>query len=485
MRDPYSWRALGTLFLACSALLAGCSRDPLAPRADVLLITVDTLRADVLGCYGGPAGDTPAIDALAAEGLVFDRARCAIPITTPSLGTILTGRLPRNHGALGNAYDLGIEGPMMVERLSAAGYECAAFLPTFLADKRGFKEGFDVYEHPRLGEPVRTAEELVAEVSAWLDRREADGPPWFCWIHVIEPHAPYEPSPELERWALEEAGIADFVIPPALRDPKPISGPPLPVDAQRALEAIYRAEVVTTDRALAPLLERARGRSADDPQLTIFTADHGEMLAERHGYVGHTGWLYEEMLRVPLILHLSGGALPAGRTDFDASLHDLPTTVTATVGVEWSPADAAVDLFAAAEEHPPRIGVYETFGPEGRYDQQALLVDGMKLHRPVAQAPGWPRRGRPDFPRLYSLSEGLEDEDLAPGATETIDRLERLFAVWRAGQADPTRWVRPDVQGDQRAALEALGYLQSSPDEEPDAQAGGDGAEAGQRREDR
>jgi arylsulfatase A-like enzyme len=454
--------------LALAAATLGCAERAPAPGADVLLLTVDTLRADALGCYGGPAGDTPSIDALASRGLLFEQARAAIPITTPSLGTILTGRLPRNHGALGNAFDLGVTDSTLVERLSGAGYRTAAFLPSFLADKEGFKPGFDVYRFPTLGRGILTADEVIAQAQAWLERAADVEEPWFVWVHVIEPHSPYDPPPELERWALGEAGLGDFRVPMALRDPSPSPRSPLTDRERAALEALYRAEVVETDRALAPLLELGAARGPDDrPLLTVFAADHGEMLGERNAYVGHTAWLYDEMLHVPLIVALDGGGASFGhagtRSSTPASLHDLATTICAAVGVPWTARDQACDLVRAAAQPPRRMQVFETFGPEGHFDQQAVLIDGFKLHRAVGDAPGWPLAGRPDHPRLYAVAVEGEVRDLAPAESERIASMERMFATWERGQSDPASWARPEVGERERQALEALGYLQESP----------------------
>jgi arylsulfatase A-like enzyme len=452
-----------------SVLALGCARTPTLPGADLLLVTVDTLRADAVGFGGGATGDTPGLDALASESLVFPRARTPIPITSPALASLLTGRWPRNHGLLDNAFDLG-RGPTLVEALADAGYGCAAFLPSFLADKPGLHPGFDLYSHPTLGQPPRRAQELVGEALAWIEATEAAGDdPWFLWLHALEPHAPYAGPAEEEQFCLAAAGLAGASVPPSLRLPRPSGAAPLD-DVQRTLlAALYRAEVRGTDRALAPLWEKVQARrSGGRALLTVFTADHGELLGTRHDYVGHTAWLYEEMLRVPLLLHRSDGFGRGVRSELDASLHDVAGTVAAALEVDFAPTDQALDLFASFAERPRRLLVAETFAPEGEFDQQAVFFDGRKLHRAVFGPDGAPSAARPDYPRLYDLSVGgeygptAEGLDLAPGQPQDVERLDRLFAAWSFGQSAPAEWTRPAVGGELQRALEALGYSQGA-----------------------
>ncbi|MEO0652625.1 MAG: hypothetical protein AAFZ65_18275, partial [Planctomycetota bacterium] len=195
-----------------------------------------------------------------------------------------------------------------------------------------------------------------------------------------------------------------------------------------ALRAAYEAAAARLGRSLDRMLASAED---DRSRVTVLTADHGWMLGERHGYVGHDGWLYEELLRVPLWLHDSQGRIAPGRTSSAVSLHDVPSSLARLVGVPWTPRDGAEDLIRARTEAPKRFAVFETFAPGAEFGQQALLADGYKLHRPVLDAPGWPIGGRPAYPRLHRIEGLREGRDLAPGAPRVVDTLERLYVVWQ------------------------------------------------------
>jgi len=318
---------------ACVALATACSDSkPGALPPNLLLITVDTLRADHLGPWGDTLVDTPAIDGFAADAYVFDEAFTAIPITTPSLGSMLTGVLPRHHGALNNTDDLSMELETLPMALAELGYKTAAFLPTFLADKPGFKRGFATYDFPALGQPSRPGGEVVARAMNWLGEQEGEQP-WFVWVHLVDPHAPYDPGPVLEAKYLPNHKGA---IPARLRGEVFLDGVAPPPKELEIIRALYRGDVELTDQALAPLLSFARegdlqsvspgsgqGPANGRELITLFTADHGEMLGEKHGYVGHTGYLDEEMLRVPFLVHFSSGAYAGNRSYFPAYALDV------------------------------------------------------------------------------------------------------------------------------------------------------------------
>jgi choline-sulfatase len=307
--------------------LTSCGRD--APRADlravpgqnVLLVTIDTLRADALGAYGGGAA-TPALDRLAADGVRFDFAHAHAVVTLPSHASLLTGRYPFQHGLRDNlGYRLPSEMPTVATLLKAAGYSTAAFVSAFpLHSRFGLNRGFDLYDD-RFGEtraptdfvmPERPASAVVPLARAWIAERSrrSGGPagsgsagrsdqPWFVWLHVFDPHAPYRPPP--------------------------------PFDAQYASRP-YDGEVAATDAALAPLFDdvRALGRLT----LLIVTADHGEALGD-HGELAHGLFAYESTLRVPLIVAQAGSASDrrrGGEVSSVAARHIdiLPTILDAT-----------------------------------------------------------------------------------------------------------------------------------------------------------
>lgn len=244
---------------------------------NVLLITVDTLRADAVGVYGRAGLPTPWIDRLAKAGVWFSDAHAHNVVTLPSHANLLSGRLPPAHGVRDNA---GFRLPPAVETmatlLKGRGYQTAAFVSAFPLDSRfGLARGFDLYEdrftdagpRPAFMIQERRGPETVRLARQWLDA--AGEGPWFCWVHLYEPHDPYEPpEPFASRW---------------------------PADP-------YIGEVAAADAALQPLLEPILSAGADGDTLVILTSDHGESLGE-HGEMTHGIFAYEAALRVPLVIY--------------------------------------------------------------------------------------------------------------------------------------------------------------------------------------
>jgi arylsulfatase A-like enzyme/Tfp pilus assembly protein PilF len=243
------------------------------PDQNVLLITIDTLRGDALGCDGGPAR-TPNIDALAAAGLRFTFAHAHAVITLPSHASILTGTYPFQHGYRENSgYRLRAGVDTLATTLKANGFVTGAFVGAFPLDARfGLTPGFDVYDgrfDDSAGDgvfllPERRATAVVQRATEWITSQRSGK--WFAWVHVFDPHAPYQPPP--------------------------------PLDGTYA-ERPYYGEVAAVDEALGPLLNLVR--SLARPTLVVLTGDHGEALGD-HGETTHGLFAYESTLRVPLIV---------------------------------------------------------------------------------------------------------------------------------------------------------------------------------------
>jgi arylsulfatase A-like enzyme/Flp pilus assembly protein TadD len=256
--------------------VAGRLRPRVERSADrnVLLITIDTLRADAIGVAGGRAR-TPNLDRLVAAGVRFTAAHSHAVVTLPSHASILTGLYPFEHGLRDNSgYQMATSVPTLATRLKHDGFATAAFVGAFPLDVRfGLSHGFDVYDD-RYGDtnrvsdllmPERRADTVVAAAVQWI---RAQREKWFVWVHVYDPHAPYRP--------------------------------PSPFDREYAGEP-YAGEVAFTDAALGPLLDAAR--AATRPLVTIVTADHGESLGH-HGEDTHGLFAYEDTLHVPLLLSM-------------------------------------------------------------------------------------------------------------------------------------------------------------------------------------
>ena len=305
------------------------------PGRNVLLITIDTLRADALGSYGGRAA-TPRLDALAAHGARFTFAHAHAVVTLPSHTSLLTGQYPYTHGIRdNNGYRVRAGEASLATRLKALGFATGAFVGAFPLDQRfGLNQGFDAYDDrlPETGTtvdfalPERRADEVVSAARAWIGQQTGR---WFSWVHVFDPHAPYRPP---EDYAAQYPGNS------------------------------YAAEVAWTDAALAPLL--AQLATQPRPTLVIVTSDHGESLGE-HGELTHGIFAYEATLRVPLIVaEVTPGSTaraPRGVVVAGQARHvDLVPTVLDAIGSAPDPRLAGASLrpvIAGATE--PRPSYFE------------------------------------------------------------------------------------------------------------------------------
>ena len=313
-------RRLQASLLLLALVCAGCSQPqqqspapaPAAVQArNLVLITIDTLRADRVGAYGYARARTPHIDALAARGVRFEHAFATAPITLPSHASLMTGRYPPGHGSRHNGIKVDDKVPTLAKALSAAGFTSGAFVSAFPLDRRfGLNDGFAAYDDkmPREGrkraENERAGRLTVDQAIAWL-RLTPPGPGnrLFLWVHLFEPHAPYG-------------------------DPK--SGRP-------ALDR-YDDEIAESDVQVGRVIEALGPEAASS--LIVVAADHGEAFGE-HGEVSHSLFVYDTTLRVPLIV-AGPGTRPVVVTS-PVSLVDVAPTVLRLLGVTPFDADG-IDL---------------------------------------------------------------------------------------------------------------------------------------------
>jgi len=420
-------RVLLASFVVLGVGLGGssCTR----PQADgagwnLLLVTLDTTRADRLGAYGYAAAETPNLDRLAAAGLRFDQAWSPAPLTLPAHATLLTGLLPVEHGVRRNGdAALPDEVPTLATVLAGAGYRTAAFVGAFVLDHRfGLGRGFghyddDVERDPRRDqrlEAERPAGAVADAALAWLDAAGAGQQPFFLWVHLYDPHAPY-------------------------RAPEPFAG--------RHAEP-YDAELAYADAAVGRLLAALDERGLTSRTVVAVAGDHGEALGE-HGESTHGVLLYEASLRVPLILR-APGVLPAGRqVATPVGLADVAPSLAGLLAVPWpraTPHGRDLSAALAGGGEPPPADLYaETRYPElfGWQPLAALRRGRYKLIQGVA-------------PELYDLERDPgERHDLAADERRLARRLsEALAAVAAAAPAsDPA-----PVDAETRARLASLGY---------------------------
>jgi arylsulfatase A-like enzyme/cytochrome c-type biogenesis protein CcmH/NrfG len=404
---------------------SGFALEP-QPDQNVLLVTIDTLRADALSSYGGPA-QTPGLDRLAASGARFSFAHAHAVVTLPSHTSILTGQLPYAHGVRDNS---GFRVPAGTETLAtwlkAAGFATGAFVGGFTVTKRfGLTPGFDVYDDqmPELtgatavSMPERRADEVVSRAVEWIGAQQGR---FFSWVHVFDPHSPYTP--------------------------------PEPHAAQYASQPYY-GEVAWVDQALAPLF--ARLATLPRPTLVIVTADHGESLGE-HGELTHGMFAYEATLRVPLIVaRVEGGGGTASFAglviDAPVSHVDIAPTVLEAVGLDGDstlPGASLADVIR-----------------DGERAERTVYFESMTYNL----VRGWaPLRGvmfeRTKFidlpiPELYDLaSDPNETNNLAPNARDRVQVMDRLLSGFSTELPH-----RPGPESAQaREALRSLGYVSGS-----------------------
>lgn len=392
-----------------------------SPEQNVLLITVDTLRADALGSYGGRAA-TPNLDRLAEGGVRFTFAHAHAVVTLPSHSSILTGRYPFEHGVRDNAgYRLDEKAETLAEVARGHGLSTGAFVGAFPLDRQfGLAQGFDVYRDVG-GRMVaqgdfafteRRAEEVVSDARAWIDTQRGK---WFAWVHVFDPHAAYAPPP--------------------------------PFDAQYQADP-YAGEVAYVDHALGALLDAA-GRSSR-PTLVLVTADHGEGLGE-HGEATHGTFAYESTLRVPLILAQigPGAANKPGRiVDVPVRHIDIVPTVVDALALR-GPAGLPGRTLLAADDSEPRLTYFEAMTPMLKRGWAPLsgVINGRNKYIDL------PIRELYDLAADPSEARNLATFDAARAGALVAD-LRSLGAVLPGEQRAENAAVR--------AKLESLGYVSGS-----------------------
>lgn len=422
---------LGVLFAA------GCGGDAGPPN--VLLVTIDTCRADHLGPYSERVSWTPALDALAARGVTFDQATAPVPLTLPSHCSILTGLYPDRHGVRDNgAGRLPDEAESLAETLRDAGWTTAAFLAAVPLERRyGTAQGFDHYDDALVDEPVggdllnklysnqRTAGEVVDAALAWIRAAAAEPAPYFAWVHLFDPHTPL--------------------------------APPEPYRSQFASN-LYDGEIAYVDAELGRLFAAVDAQERDT--WIVLTADHGESLGE-HEESSHGWFVYEASMNVPWIL--AGEGLPAGRRVSEpvSLVHVAPTIL------EWlgRPAPENLDgrsvlaLARGEADEPPEDRVYlESLFPRlnfGWAGSRAIRIGDWKY----VDAPE---------PELYDLAaDPGELRNLAAAEPQRVADLRAELADFldRGGQLEA---IALDIDEETRAQLDALGYV------------GGDGARDGE-----
>lgn len=348
------------LLLAALLALGACEQSPPAAQRlpNVLLVTIDTLRADHLSCYGYSRATSPNLDRVAAEGWRFTHAQSPRAKTTPAIATLLSGLYPHEHGVRDLSGPLARPVPLLQEALTEAGYRTAGVVGNFVltSARAGLDRGFEHWEEtlPDVrGVPPHAAPQRVAAsvTDGALELLAADdGRPWFLWLHYMDPHGAYAAPLEhriferterdlipreaaLPHSALHRYRLADYNVPPSAYLLAAGGAPATRVDAAAVIDE-YDAEIHYVDAEIGRLLEQLRGEGVLERTWVIVTSDHGESLGEHRYWFEHGAYAYEATCRVPLLVRPPAAeeAQPAVRTG-DVSLADLAPTLLDLLGL--------------------------------------------------------------------------------------------------------------------------------------------------------
>lgn len=404
---------------------------------DLVLITLDTTRADHLGCYGHSGGATPRLDALAARGVRFAHAYAPAPLTLPSHATILTGIYPPGHGVRANGeFRLSSDARTAAEILRERGYQTAAFVASFVLDARfGLDQGFELYDFTAErtpashsgGHPERSARSVTESALQWL-RARASNRPFFLWVHYFDPHAPYAPPPS---------------------------------SASRFPGDPYLGEIAAMDAEIGRLLEGLQSVGAASRSLIFAVGDHGESRGE-HDELFHAATIYQGAVRVPFIVSSPGAiAHDAIVDDTAVSLADVLPTALDLLGIADPNAATAVDgrSLCGAAGDPGRIVYTETMDTYLTRGW-APLIGACRVGDKLIRAP------RPEY---YDLrADPREMHNLLAGSSQLPDaarELDRFLDEYLAGTPNPQEVVAAalPMDAETKAHLAALGYVMETP----------------------
>ena len=459
-----SARSIVRPLLAALPLLAGLACAPTddsaigsgAPIAPIVLITIDTLRADHLGCYGCFRDTSPNLDRLAAEGVQFHNTITTMATTLPAHVSLFTSRYPAQTGVTTNGKKIKIQAAagnrlrFFAEMLQDVGYRTAAFVSaTPVKRYTGIHAGFEFFNEPDV--KGRRANETTEKVLEWLDAAPAD--PFFLWIHYFDPHKPYHPPEEFNIFT-EDDGLFDFLRSRKVPDPRD----PKVVEANN----LYDGEILFTDNQIERVFDKLRQIGVYEEATIVVTADHGEGLGQ-HDRIGH-GEIHNEQLFVPLIIKLPEGHRWNGRSvEHLASTTDLLPTLTAALRLPISDTDRAQFTGVNALTTRPQREfalAQRTFGTPrkwGKGEKFALVaLDWKFLYRTR------PRRRARWRDQLFDMrTDPGESTNLIGVYPERAEALrEQLLAEIAAHSTSDAGFVVIEETSPKiRAELRALGYL--------------------------
>ena len=428
---------------------------------NLLLISIDTLRADHLGCYGYPRATSPTVDRLASRGALFTNCFAQRGLTSPSLASILTSQYPVTHGIRRNGPTFTGGELCLAEVLRKQGYACAAFFANpWIVNLKW--QGFD----PLLpGDETGATEKAVA----WL--KENHGDPFFLWLHLYAPHNPFGPPTEYLDGFVDpkydgDMDGSDYVLYGVTLERRELSG----ADLNHVL-GLYDGEIRYSDNLVARLLATLDEAGQTENTLTVFTADHGEELYDRHCYFYHLASVYDSVLRIPLVLKWPG-TIPEGiRIESVVESIDIAPTLLELLGI---PKPAG---FQGTSLAPTLAGEELDLGPAFSEWEDKIVTMRTTEHRyvfnPTGYHPRWAnkrkvagRKGDPFYPigdrELYDLTaEPLERTNLVDRNNEVAAEMHRKVLSWmeKYGWVPDGSVTHDKIDEELREQLESAGYV--------------------------
>ncbi|HNR99411.1 MAG TPA: sulfatase-like hydrolase/transferase [Planctomycetota bacterium] len=454
------WRRHPLVAAACAALglaAAGLLVFAPAPRPNILIISVDSLRADALGCYGGNGAATPVLDRLAEASVVFRAAYTPRGETAPSLATLLTGLNPSHHGVLRNDCRLPEDIATLPRLLAGAGYETAAFVANRVVTIAKLDRDF-AYSRctDEDGAPQWRWDEAAAAAAVAFIAAPRAGP-FFAWVHLMDPHSPYQAGPE-DRGRFAGATRIDG----SREQLEALSRGAAPLEAEdlRGVRARYDEETAGSDRRIGRILAELEERGLASRTIVVVVADHGEELGERQRYFFHSLSVSRSVHRVPLLWRAPGGAPRS--IDTPVSVADIAPALAAALALAFPHACDGVDLAPlAAGRALARDAVFTEYenAIAGVFTARHHFIhnpEGAAL--PIGAGAAAPFRVRVARAELYDIvSDPAERRNEAEALPEVRAELLRRIEAYLAGRRlrEPERIIDATV----RQRLEELGYL--------------------------
>jgi arylsulfatase A-like enzyme len=413
------------------------------PRPDVVLIVIDTLRADHLGSYGYTRNTSPHIDSLAADATRYTRAFSHAPWTTPSVAALLTSMYPSSLGIDNVQSPLPDAAVLLPELLRDAGYRTAGFVShSFVSKKWGFAQGFETFDESNVkGHLATTSPQLSNAALAWLEDNIGGEAPLFLLIHYFDPHFGYLDQREFP-FGGRDPGYAGPVRSGSLPARFAEAPEQLAPGDLRELQRLYDSEIALTDREVGRVLDFLRNKGRYDSSIVVLAGDHGEEFLD-HGALDHTKTLYDELMHVPLIVKLPGR--PPSTVDSPVALVDVFPTIADWLELEL-PKDARGTSLISNAAALPRPIFLETL----RLRRLRGVVQGnMKLIVDLDSGEV----------QLFDLAtDPQEATNLSAERPEQVDALRRVVDAW-AGGGPSLEGERLELSDEEREQLRALGYL--------------------------